>query len=132
MTLLKPLSSPNTLIPYEQYYIQALYREGQLIPEQYPGETKPLFQTVINPNPHKPREETSCASASSPDTTLAKPHPNSNTQQSKVCTISDIQHQQTLATHHITYPIMYHTTCKKILRATCKRLQRLKSTDTHY
>jgi len=51
MTLLKPLSSPNTLIPYEQYYIQALYRADKLIPEQYPGETNPLFQTVINPQP---------------------------------------------------------------------------------
>ena len=36
--------------------------------------------------------QTSCASAGSPDTTLAEPHPNSNTQQSKVSTISDKQH----------------------------------------
>jgi len=34
MTLLKPLSSPSMLIPYEQYYIQTLHREGKLIPEQ--------------------------------------------------------------------------------------------------
>jgi len=51
MTLLKPLNSPNMLIPYEQYYIQAFYREGKLIPKQYPGETNPLFQTVINLQP---------------------------------------------------------------------------------
>ena len=51
MTLLKPLSSPNMFIPYEQHYIQALYREGKLIPEQYPGETNQVFQTVINPQP---------------------------------------------------------------------------------
>jgi len=51
LTLLKPLSSPNTLIPYEQYYIQTLCRTDKLIPEQYPGETNLLFQTVINPQP---------------------------------------------------------------------------------
>jgi len=51
MTLLKPLNNPNLLIPYEQYYIQTLYREGKLIPEQSPGEINPLFQTVINPQP---------------------------------------------------------------------------------
>jgi len=39
------------LIPYEQYYIQTLYREGRLIPEQSPGEINPLFQMVINPQP---------------------------------------------------------------------------------
>jgi len=51
MTLLKPLSSPSKLIPYEQYYIQTLHKEGKLIPEQYPGELNPLFQTAINPHP---------------------------------------------------------------------------------
>ena len=51
MTLLKPLNNPNLLIPYEQYYIQTLYREDKLIPEQYPGETNPLFQMAINPQP---------------------------------------------------------------------------------
>jgi len=51
MTLLKPLNNPNMPIPYEQYYIQTLYREGKLIPEQSPGEINPLFQTVINPQP---------------------------------------------------------------------------------
>ena len=49
VTLLKLLSSPNMLILYKQRYIQALYREGKLIPEQYPGETNPLFRTFINP-----------------------------------------------------------------------------------
>jgi len=51
MTLLKLLNNPNMPIPYEQYYIQNLYREGILIPEQSPGEINPLFQTVINPQP---------------------------------------------------------------------------------
>jgi hypothetical protein len=51
--LLKPPNNPNLLIPYEQYYIQTLYREGKLILEQNPGETKPPFQTAINPqSPH--------------------------------------------------------------------------------
>ena len=49
--MLKPLNNPNLLISYEQYYIQTLYREGKLIPEQNPGETNPLFQTAINPQP---------------------------------------------------------------------------------
>ena len=51
MTLLKPLNNPSLLIPYEQYYIQTLYREGKLILEQNPGEINPLFQTVINSQP---------------------------------------------------------------------------------
>ena len=53
MTLLKPLNSPSMLIPYKHYYIQTLHHEGKLIPEQYPGELNPLFQTAINPQlPH--------------------------------------------------------------------------------
>ena len=51
MTLLKPLSSPSMLIPYEQYSIQTLHQEGKLIPQQYPGEPNLLFQTAINPQP---------------------------------------------------------------------------------
>jgi len=43
--------TPSMLIPYEQYYIQTLHQEGKLIPEQYPGELNPLFQTAINPRP---------------------------------------------------------------------------------
>ena len=53
MTLLKPLSSPSMLIPYEQYHIQILNQEGKLIPEKYTGELNPIFQTAINPyTPH--------------------------------------------------------------------------------
>ena len=50
MTQLKPLNNPSLLLPYEQYYIQSLHQE-KLIPEQSPGETNPLFQTVTNPQP---------------------------------------------------------------------------------
>jgi len=58
ITLLKPLNNPNLLIPYEQYYIQTLYWENKLVPEQYPGETNPLLQMVINPQPpHNTRTE---------------------------------------------------------------------------
>jgi len=51
MTLLKPLSKPSMLIPYEQYYIQTLHREGTQMPEQYPDEINSLVQTAINPQP---------------------------------------------------------------------------------
>jgi len=51
MALLKPLNSQNMLMPYGQYYIQALCPEGKLIPEQYSGEVNPLFQMIINPQP---------------------------------------------------------------------------------
>jgi hypothetical protein len=54
MTLLKPLNNPNLLLPYEEYYIQSLYHEGKLIPEQNPDETNPLLQTAINPQPQHP------------------------------------------------------------------------------
>jgi len=51
LSLLKLLNSQNMLMPFEQYYIQTLCREGKLIHEQYPGEINPLFQMVINPQP---------------------------------------------------------------------------------
>ena len=54
MTLCKPLNNPALLLPYEQHYIQCLHREGKLIPEQNPGETNPLLQTAINPQPPHP------------------------------------------------------------------------------
>ena len=38
MTILKPLSDMTMLTPYEQYFIQTHHQEGQLIPEQSPGE----------------------------------------------------------------------------------------------
>jgi hypothetical protein len=40
MTILKPLNNTTMLTPYEQYFIQSLHQEGQLIPKQYPGEKK--------------------------------------------------------------------------------------------
>jgi len=36
------------LIPYEQFFIQAHYKQGQLITEQNPGEHNPLIQLGID------------------------------------------------------------------------------------
>ena len=100
MTLLKALNNPRLFIPYEQYYIQFLHPEGNLIPEQNPGEINPLFKTVINPQPlHSTWSDQLCFSL------LHGYHPNpahqnSNTHQKKVGAISNLQHQSTLAKHH--------------------------------
>jgi len=51
MKLLKPFSNPNTLTSYEQFYIQTFHQENKLIPELYPGEQNPLFQTANHPRP---------------------------------------------------------------------------------
>jgi hypothetical protein len=49
MRILKSLSDTTLLTPYEQYFIQTLYKKGQLIPEQSPGEKNPLVQLAIDP-----------------------------------------------------------------------------------
>ena len=49
MTLLKPLTIPNMLTPYEQFHIQALHQKGKLILEQYASDPNPLFQLAIHP-----------------------------------------------------------------------------------
>ena len=92
MTLLNPLNNPSLLIPYEQYYIQTLYREDKLIPEQSLGKKKtPYFKRSLTPSPHIPHEQTSCASAGNTDTTPTQPHRNSNTHRTKACAISNSQ-----------------------------------------
>jgi hypothetical protein len=50
MTILKPLNDTTMLIPYEQYFIQSLHQEGQIIPKQYRGEKNLLFQLAIDPS----------------------------------------------------------------------------------
>ena len=50
MPLLKQVNKTTSLIPYERLYIQTLHQAGKLIPEQFPGEPNPLFQTVIAPH----------------------------------------------------------------------------------
>ena len=58
MTILKPLKDTTLLTPYEQYFIQTLHQEGQLIPEQFAGEKYRLLQFAIDPA-YTPLEETS-------------------------------------------------------------------------
>jgi hypothetical protein len=67
MTILKPLNYTTLLTPYEQYFIQTLYQRGQLIPEQPPGEKKPLVQLAID-HTHTPLAETSQAASFIPYT----------------------------------------------------------------
>jgi hypothetical protein len=50
MTLLKPVSTPSLLTPYELYFIQFYYKEKKLIPEQNPCEPNPLTQLAIDPS----------------------------------------------------------------------------------
>jgi hypothetical protein len=50
MTLLKLLNDMSWLTPYEQYFIQTLHHEGQLVPEQAPGKKNPLLQLAIEPS----------------------------------------------------------------------------------
>jgi len=58
MTILKPLTDTTLLTPYEQYFIQTLHQEGQLIPEQFAGGKKnPLLKLAIDPA-YTPLEET--------------------------------------------------------------------------
>ena len=54
----KPLNDTTLLTPYEQYFIQTLHQEDQLIPEQFAGEQNPLLQFAIDPT-YTPLEETS-------------------------------------------------------------------------
>ena len=49
MTVLNHINNQSLLLPYEQYHIQALHHNRNLIPEQSPGDTNPMFQAVINP-----------------------------------------------------------------------------------
>ena len=63
MTLIKSLNNPILPLPYEQYYNQSIHHEGKDIPEQSPGETNSLVQTVIKTISHIPHEQASSASA---------------------------------------------------------------------
>ena len=67
MTILKPLKDMTMLALCEQYFIQTLHQEGQLIPEQSLGEKKPLLQLAIDPT-YTPLEETSQATSFIPYT----------------------------------------------------------------
>jgi hypothetical protein len=67
MTLPKPLNDMSLLTPYEQYLIQNLHHDGQLVPKQAPGEKNQLLQLAIDPS-YTQLEETSQASSFTPDT----------------------------------------------------------------
>ena len=67
MTLFKPLNNTTMLIPYEQFFIQSLHQEGQLIPEQYPSEQNLLLQLAADPS-YTPRGETSRTTSLTPNT----------------------------------------------------------------
>jgi len=58
MTILKSLKDTTLLTPYEQYFIQTLHQEGQLMPEKFAGEKHRLLQLAIDPA-DTPFEETS-------------------------------------------------------------------------
>ena len=49
MTILKPLKDATLLTPYEEYFIQTLHQEDQLIPEQFAGGKNPLLHFAIDP-----------------------------------------------------------------------------------
>jgi hypothetical protein len=56
MNLLKPSSSPNMLIPYEQHYIQALYRQGNSSPNNTQEKQTRYFRRSLSPNLRIPHE----------------------------------------------------------------------------
>jgi len=50
MTLLKPLGNTSLLLPYLQYYIHSLHKEGKLISEQSLGDLISLRLLTIDPS----------------------------------------------------------------------------------
>ena len=55
MHLIKPITNPSLLLPYEQLHITDLSKRGQLIPEQNSYDSNPLVSLVLSPstNPRK-------------------------------------------------------------------------------
>ena len=53
MTLLKQINKLNLLHSYEQMYIQSIYHNNDLIPEQHPNEFNPIFQLLHINNTHR-------------------------------------------------------------------------------
>jgi hypothetical protein len=50
MHLIKPVTNPFLLLPYEQLYITDLRQRGQLIPEQNTNDANPLVRLVLSPS----------------------------------------------------------------------------------
>jgi hypothetical protein len=51
ITLLRHVKPDTMLIPYEQLYIQAYHKTGNLVPEQDGSSRNPLFQLIIDHMP---------------------------------------------------------------------------------
>jgi hypothetical protein len=54
ITLIKSINNQTMLIPYEQLFIQAFHKTGNLVPEQHRNKTNPLFQLAIDRMPPLP------------------------------------------------------------------------------
>jgi hypothetical protein len=50
MHLIKPITNPSLLLPYEQLHITDLSKRGQLIPEQNAYDSNPLVSLVLAPS----------------------------------------------------------------------------------
>jgi hypothetical protein len=50
MTLLKPVQHTSLLIPFERIFIHSVYKAGNLISEQSPGDLNPLLLVEIEPS----------------------------------------------------------------------------------
>jgi hypothetical protein len=52
MTLLKQVSKPSLLLPYEQMYIHSLHHNNELITDQHPNEHNPMFELLHTETPY--------------------------------------------------------------------------------
>jgi hypothetical protein len=59
MTLLKQISKPSLLLPYEQMYMQSLNHSKELIPEQHPKEHNPMFELLQTEKPYVTNQQDS-------------------------------------------------------------------------
>jgi hypothetical protein len=48
MELIQQASNHNTLLTYEQFYIQKHHHQKRLIHEQYTGDVNPIFQLIYD------------------------------------------------------------------------------------
>jgi len=82
MTILKPLNDTTMLTPYEQYFIQTLHQDGQLIPEQSPGGKNPFSSLPLTPPTHhlkKPVKQLPSYRTHSATLPLSEPQPTKTT-----------------------------------------------------
>ena len=48
MALLKHITNPTMLLPYEQLFIQNYHYHKQLIPEQHINDVNPMYQLILD------------------------------------------------------------------------------------